>query len=403
MHKKYGPIVRINSKSLHIHDPDAFSIIYAGGGRRVDKESSSVNGYTFPHSTISTIGHDLHRKRRAILNPYFSKRAVVALEPLIHERLDTLCARLESFVSSASAYYPINLTSVFSAFTADVTTTYFYGSCPDYLGSRDMSFGLKDALTALLDYYHLTRFLPLPATWLKNLPLPVLRLLHPHFPLVLAAREHNISKISSSISGDEDLKIDHLADPKSDQHAGFTKSRSVIVSALADVGVPAADKTMDRLADEGETIIFAGIDTTARTLAVAWFHLLNNKMLLSRLRQCLESAPRQHDGPWTTAELESLPFVRGIVQESIRLTYGLVVRIPRVCPDEPIHYKGFEIPPGTPVSQSTYMVNNDPTNFPNPQIFDPERWIRAANEGYNLDKYMSGILHAVPRHCQNGN
>ncbi|OOQ89595.1 Trichodiene oxygenase [Penicillium brasilianum] len=373
MHQRYGPIVRINSRSLHIHDPEYFSTIYAGSGRKVNKELSAVSGYTFPHSTISTLEHDLHRKRRAIVNPYFSKRAIADVEPVIHERLDTLISRLAEAKGST-----VDLTCAFSAFTADVVTYHFYGSHANYIGSKDFKYGLKDALTVLLNLYNLTRFLPVPPTTIKNLPLPILGLINPNFPLVVSAREAN-----------KKMVLNYLDKPDEEKKAmKDARSKSVIVSALADSNVPDEEKTLDRLLDEGETIIFAGIDTTARTLAVALFHLLNNQDVLMKLRKELQTIAKSDGQQWTTTELEAVPYMRGVVQEAIRLAYGLVVRIPRISPHEALQYNGFVIPPGTPVSQSTYLVNNDASVFPNPQVFDPERWVKAAQDGTNLDKYM---------------
>ncbi|KAJ9245692.1 hypothetical protein DTO169E5_411 [Paecilomyces variotii] len=373
MHEKYGPIIRINSRSLHIHDPEYFNTIYAGSGRKVNKELSAVGGYTFPHSTISTLDHDLHRKRRAIVSPYFSKRAIADIEPAIHERIDALISRLAEAKGST-----IDLTCAFSAFTADVVTYHFYGSHANYISSKDFKYGLKDALTVLLNLYNLTRFLPIPATTLKSLPLPILGLINQNFPLVVSAREGNKKMVLNYLNSSDEEK----------RAMKDARSKSVIVSALTDPSVPEEEKTLDRLLDEGETIIFAGIDTTARTLSVALFHLLNNKKVLMKLRKELEAVAKPDGQQWTTTELEAVPSMRGVVQEAIRLTYGLVVRIPRISPQEALQYNGFVIPPGTPVSQSTYLVNNDPSAFPNPQVFDPERWVKAAQDGVNLDKYM---------------
>ncbi|PLN82533.1 cytochrome P450 [Aspergillus taichungensis] len=373
MHQEYGPIIRINSRSLHIHDPEYFNTVYGGSGRKVNKELSAVSGYTFPHSTISTIDHDLHRRRRAILNPYFSKRAIADFEPIIHDRLDALISRLVDATGST-----IDLTCAFSAFTADVVIQYFYGFHANYISSEGFRFSLKDALNVLLSFYNLTRFLPFRADTLKSLPLPILGLLNPNFPEVVSAREAN-----------KQMVLKYLNKPDEDKKAMTdAKSKSVIVSALTDLNVPEEEKTLDRLLDEGETIIFAGIDTTARTLAVAFFHLLNNKELLMKLRKELSAIEKPDGQRWTTAELEAVPYMRGVVQEAIRLTYGLVVRIPRISAHEALQYKGFVIPPGTPVSQSTYMINNDASAFPNPQAFDPDRWVRAAQDGVSLDKYM---------------
>lgn len=156
---------------------------------------------------------------------------------------------------------------------------------------------MKDALTALLDFYHVTRFLPFEPTTIKNLPLPVLRLLNPNFGLVVAARDENKGKVMSVMSSAKEAK---------------SKAHSVIVSALTDPSVPPEERRIDRLLDEGETIIFAGIDTTARTLAVAMFHLLNNKQHLQKLRDQLNTRPRSADQSWSTAELEALPYMVSI-------------------------------------------------------------------------------------------
>ena len=40
------------------------------------------------------------------------------------------------------------------------------------------------------------------------------------------------------------------------------------------------------------------------------------------------------------------------------------------------------------VSQVHYFILTDPTIFPDPHTFDPERWIRAAAKGERLEKYL---------------
>lgn len=66
---------------------------------------------------------------------------------------------------------------------------------------------------------------------------------------------------------------------------------------------------------------------------------------------------------------------------------GVVARLPRVS-HEPIVYKQWTIPPETPVSMANYHNHHDPSIFPEPLEFRPERWIEATQQGVKLDKYL---------------
>ncbi|POR37823.1 Trichodiene oxygenase [Tolypocladium paradoxum] len=368
MHRKHGPIVRINADELHVHDPDFYSNIYAGSSRRVDKHPAAVAAYTVPTAGLATVDHDLHRLRRGILSPYFSKRSITALEPTINERLDRLCERFEGAISDGE---PVHLDSAFNALTADIISIYFYGKNFDYLGNKGFKFVMQDAIQGLLKFYNISRFLPALANFIQSLPIPVIRLINPGAADLLVSKMEIKHKVKESLKDKENIK-----------------SQSVIVSALKDPEIPPQEKTIDRLVDEGTTITFAGTETTAHSISVAMFHLLNNKALLQRLREELSTVTKGEDGHYACNRLESLPFLTGCVQEGIRLAHGPVIRLPRVAPKETLQYKDWLIPPGTPVSENTYLIQMDPTIFPNPKSFDPERWIRAEKEGINLNKYI---------------
>ena len=86
--------------------------------------------------------------------------------------------------------------------------------------------------------------------------------------------------------------------------------------------------------------------------------------------------------------------------------FGVTTRLPRVALTETLKYKDWVIPPGvgnahtvvyvgltrtfqqTPVSESTYFVHMDEAIFPDPEAYNPDRWIRAAKEGVRLDRYL---------------
>src|SRR5436190_22646653 len=100
MHKKYGPIVRINPFELHVETPDFYERLYAGGGKKRNRWEWFTRQFGLPESIVASAEHDKHRIRRAALNPFFSKAAVRRLQPVLDEKLDKLLARFADFQAS---------------------------------------------------------------------------------------------------------------------------------------------------------------------------------------------------------------------------------------------------------------------------------------------------------------
>jgi Cytochrome P450 len=93
LHEQYGPIIRIYPHEVHVNDPDFFDTIYSSERR----DKSEYHTRTTPNrlSAFGTTDHDLHRRRPAALNPFFSKGQIRKFSPWIQDRSDILCRRLE--------------------------------------------------------------------------------------------------------------------------------------------------------------------------------------------------------------------------------------------------------------------------------------------------------------------
>ena len=68
-------------------------------------------------SHLLTVDHNLHRKRRKPLEPFFSRLGVSRLQPMLVEVTLKLEARLRQF---AGKNQPIRLDHAFSAFSGDI-------------------------------------------------------------------------------------------------------------------------------------------------------------------------------------------------------------------------------------------------------------------------------------------
>ena len=88
-----GPIVRINPHEVHIHDPEFFDIIYTQSPG-YDKPSAIQYRFGAPYAAFSTPEHEIHRKRRAAMSTFFSKKSILQQSPPIQAKVDKLCGRL---------------------------------------------------------------------------------------------------------------------------------------------------------------------------------------------------------------------------------------------------------------------------------------------------------------------
>lgn len=95
LHRKYGPIIRINPYELHIADPGYYDTLYtsSASGEKRDKWGWYTKQFGTPDATFATTAHDQHRMRRAALNRFFSIASVRRLQPLLEERMQRLIGR----------------------------------------------------------------------------------------------------------------------------------------------------------------------------------------------------------------------------------------------------------------------------------------------------------------------
>ena len=169
------------------------------------------------------------------------------------------------------------------------------------------------------------------------------------------------------------------SDRKSTKEAGHPQA---IFQQLLDSDIPAEEKSMNRLVDEGITFIGAGSVTTAHVLSTITYHVLANPEIFDKLQQELQNI--QSNDPELSArallvQLEQFPYLTATITEGLRLAHGILRRAERVAPG-PTKLQGWIIPPGTVIGMSASMMHIDPTIFPNPQEFQPERWLASDAE-----------------------
>ncbi|KAM4064970.1 cytochrome p450 [Hirsutella rhossiliensis] len=378
MHRQYGPIVRITPCEVHVSDPAFYDEIYAPSSRKRDKPVSFVPSIGLPDSMAATVGHEQHRFRRSILTEFFSRRSVLALSDMVDERLQTLMQRFEEFRNNQTV---VCLDDAFTALTSDIITSYCCGRHWGFVEDEHFNNQVRKAIEDLAKFCHVNRFFP----WLVYLP----RILSPRvFSILMPGKSALLDFFATFLDYSTASLYENEAFVR---EKGYQTGNRNMFAALAHPSIPPKERTRNRLRDEAVAVIGAGTESTGHILTVAAYHLARNSDMRATLRTELKQVLPTLDSRPTLPELEKLPYLVGVVNESLRLSYALVGRLPRVAPTESLTYKDYVIPPGTPMSSSSYFIHRDASIFPDPERFDPDRWATAVQKEQNCKRYLTSF------------
>jgi cytochrome P450 len=137
-----------------------------------------------------------------------------------------------------------------------------------------------------------------------------------------------------------------------------------------------------QLRDECMTLFLAGHETTANTLAWAWFLLSQSPAAEAKLH---EEVDRVLEGRAPTlADLPRLPYTEHVVTESLRL-YPPAWMLGREA-TEPLDLGGYRVSKGTTIFMTACVIHRDPRWYEDPEAFRPERW-------------SDGLMQRIPRYA----
>lgn len=158
--------MRISPYELHINDPSYYETLYRQEGRW-NKDSWAYDAFGAPTSSICSVDHDLHKRRRAPLNPFFSKANVTSRQHIVQRLAGTLCRRL---YEASCAGATVNLSTAVSAFTRDVATEFILGKNHDSLGSEDFGADMTNVLQSSGAIWRTTKHVRFLGPLMKALP-----------------------------------------------------------------------------------------------------------------------------------------------------------------------------------------------------------------------------------------
>lgn len=116
----------------------------------------------------------------------------------------------------------------------------------------------------------------------------------------------------------------------------------------------------------------AGIDTTGDALCFLMWELSQPRSLHFQVRLQEELRNNQN------APLDQLLYLDAVVNEGLRVFPAIPMSLPRLVPEDGRGIDGVWVPQGTVVSCQAHSVHRINSHvFPNPDLFDPERWLKS--------------------------
>ncbi len=164
-----------------------------------------------------------------------------------------------------------------------------------------------------------------------------------------------------------------LIDERRGEHADRDDVLSMLLEARHEDGTPMSDQ---ELRDELMTLLVAGHETTATTLAWAFERLAREPAVLARLTEEVDAG-------------EANGYLTATIQETQRRRPVLPNAAPRLVM-KPIEVGGWHYEPGACLVANSYLLHHDPDVYPDPYSFRPERFLEEGPGTYTWIPFGGG-------------
>ncbi|HXZ80817.1 MAG TPA: cytochrome P450 [Terriglobales bacterium] len=369
--RTYGDIARFYFGPQQVwllNHPDYVKDVLVTNNRKLKKGRILERAKQVLGEGLLTSEDPLHLRQRRLMQPAFKHDNIAAYARLMVDYAD-------NWQQSWRHGETRDIHAEMMGLTLAVVAKALFGT-----DIQDKSGEIGDALNAIIDVFD---FVMLPfSDILQHLPLPQVRRIH-------KARQ-KLDRI-----------VYRIIEEARARAAGQTGSRIDLLSMLLAVQNEAAEDgdgsaggmSDEQLRDECVTLILAGHETTAVTLSWTWYLLSQNRAAEAKLHAELDSCLGSRLA--TVEDLPRLTYTRRVLAESMRL-YPPAWGVGRKTL-EPYSIGGYTIPKGAIVLVSEWVMHRDARFFPDPEVFDPDRWSPGARETRSNFAYFP--FGGGPRQC----
>jgi len=200
-----------------------------------------------------------------------------------------------------------------------------------------------------------------------------------------------------------DASVDESELDNDDYDKLIANEKDEVDSIKEEMDLKSKRKTLTESEIIANCIIFfvAGFETTSATISHCIFELAHHPIVQDRLYAEIMASVEQFDdrqdsGKYFDTVLTAIPYLEAVIKETLR-RYPPVMLISRVCNTDNYQLGSIRLDRNRIVAIPINAVHNDPEFYPDPTIFNPDRFM--PENRHRLTPYTNLAFAAGPRNC----
>ncbi|KAM9492995.1 cytochrome P450 3A27-like [Salvelinus alpinus] len=329
---------------------------------------------------VSVAEDDTWRRIRSVLSPSFTSGRLKEMFRIMKQHSANL---LNGMKKQADKDQTIEVKEFFGPYSMDVVTSTAFSVDIDSLNNPSDPFVSNVKKLLKFDLFN---------------PLFLLVVLFPFIGPILEKM-----KFSFFPTAVMDFFYASLAKIKSGRDTGNSTNRVDFLQLMIDSQKGSDTKTGEEqtkgltdheILSQAIIFIFAGYETSSRTMSFLAYNLATNPHVMTKLQEEIDTvfpnkAPIQYEA------LMQMDYLDCVLNESLRL-YPVSPRLERVA-KKTVEINGIVIPKDCVVMVPTWTLHRDPEIWSDPEEFKPERFSKENKE--SIDPYTYMPFGAGPRNC----
>ncbi|XP_054157196.1 cytochrome P450 9e2-like [Oppia nitens] len=384
-----------------ISDPQLIKDIMIKDFHKFSDRDDLITGDILSDRSLFNLKGNEWKNMRSIISPTFSSGKMRSMHPIVSDCIKRLDENFEKQLTN-KLVAEIEVKKMMSSLTMDVIASCAFGTKIDTYGQQKSEF-LINAQKVSTQSLRTFVFLFMVTLFPKLIQWTGFTINHPNVDgfFRTAIRSIISRRKTESIKSKDYLQLILDAQNKTldttDDNDIVGDSSEEIYGSIGDkqntIDKSKIDITEDDVLATSMLFIVAGYETTASLLTFLTYNLAMN----DECQQKLYEEIKQFDGNYTYESISKMPYLEACIAETLRIYNPLVFVNRMAIKDYKLGDTGITLPKKTVVSANIQYIHHSPEYYPDPDRWNPERFMP-----YNRDKlvpYTYMPFGLGPRNC----